>query len=212
MQICGEEKRRGPLPSGEAWTGWRSADLWELIQKFAGYGFNKSHSTAYALIAYMTAYLKAHYPVEFMAALLTSEMHSIDGVVKFIAECRSHAIEVLPPDINSSGLEFSVHDGKIRFGMVAVKNVGESALASIVEEREENDHYTSLIDFCNRVDSRRVNNRVIESLIKSGSFDSISPNRAQLAAVQGLARPLLASEHGAGETTRPSGGGEAGSR
>ena len=107
------------------------------MEKFAGYGFNKSHSAAYALIAYQTAYLKAHYPVEFLAALLTSEMGSIDHVVKFIAECRSHDIQVLPPDINSSFTEFTVDEDRIRFGLVAVKNVGETAIEAILETRRE---------------------------------------------------------------------------
>ena len=156
--------------------------IFDLMEKFGGYGFNKSHSAAYALIAFQTAYLKAHFPVEFMAALLTSEMHSIDGVVKFIAECRSHAIEVLPPDINSSGLEFSVHDGKIRFGLVAVKNVGEGAIESIIEAREEGGEFASLFEFCERVDLRRVNKRVIESLIRCGAFDSTGAPRARMMA------------------------------
>jgi DNA polymerase-3 subunit alpha len=157
--------------------------IFDLMAKFAGYGFNKSHSAAYALIAYQTAYLKAHYPAQFMTALLSCDMANTDKVVLYINECREHGIEVLPPDINESVQDFSVHQDKIRFGLAAVKNVGESALASIVEEREANGPYSSLVDFCNRVDSRRVNNRVIESLIRSGSFDSISPNRAQLVEV-----------------------------
>ncbi len=156
--------------------------IFDLMEKFGGYGFNKSHSAAYALIAFQTAYLKAHFSVEFMAALLTSEMHSIDGVVKFIAECRSHAIEVRPPDINSSGLEFSVHAGKIRFGMVAVKNVGESAIEAILEAREEGGVFTSLFEFCERVDLRKVNKRVIESLIRCGAFDSTKAPRARMMA------------------------------
>jgi DNA polymerase-3 subunit alpha len=156
--------------------------IFDLMEKFGGYGFNKSHSAAYALIAFQTAYLKAHFTVEFMAALLTSEMHSIDGVVKFIAECRSHAIEVRPPDINSSGLEFSVHDGKIRFGMVAVKNVGEGAIESILDAREEGGDFASLFEFCERVDLRKVNKRVIESLIRCGAFDSTGAPRARMMA------------------------------
>ncbi len=158
----------------------KAENIFDLMAKFAGYGFNKSHSAAYALIAYQTAYLKAHYPAQFMAALLSCDMNNTDKVVLYINECRERGIEVLPPDINASVQDFSVHEDKIRFGLAAVKNVGESALASIVEERETHGRYTSLLDFCNRVDSRRVNNRVIESLIKSGSFDSLVGNRAQL--------------------------------
>ncbi len=157
--------------------------VFDLMAKFAGYGFNKSHSAAYALISYQTAYLKAHYPAQFMAALLSCDMNNTDKVVLYINECREHSIEVLPPDINESIIDFSVHNDRIRFGLAAVKNVGKSALQSIIEEREKNGKYTSLEDFCNRVDSRKVNSRVIESLIKSGSFDSIGCRRSQLMAI-----------------------------
>jgi DNA polymerase III subunit alpha len=157
--------------------------IFDLMAKFAGYGFNKSHSAAYALIAYQTAYLKAHYMPQFMAALLSCDMNNTDKVVLYINECREHNIEVLPPDINESIKDFSVINDRIRFGLAAVKNVGESALDSLIEEREKKGRYTSLSDFCNRVDSRRVNSRVIESLIKSGSFDSLGYRRAQYAAV-----------------------------
>jgi DNA polymerase-3 subunit alpha len=155
--------------------------LFSLIDKFGGYGFNKSHSAAYALIAYQTAYLKAHYSVEFMASLLTSEMSSTDSVVKYIAECGSHGIQVLPPDINESVREFSVSGGKIRFGLVAVKNVGEGAIEAVVEARSEN-KFSSFFDFCARVDLKRVNKRVIESLIKCGAFDSTGTFRSRMAA------------------------------
>ncbi|MCB2217263.1 DNA polymerase III subunit alpha [Desulfofustis glycolicus] len=161
----------------------KAEHIFDLMAKFAGYGFNKSHSAAYALIAYQTAYLKAHYPAQFMAALLSCDMANTDKVVLYINECREHQIDVLPPDINESVQDFSVRQDRIRFGLAAVKNVGESALASIIEEREKNGFYTSLVDFCNRVDSRRVNNRVIESLIKSGSFDSLGAKRSQLMAI-----------------------------
>lgn len=154
--------------------------LFDLMEKFGGYGFNKSHSAAYALIAFQTAYLKAHYPVEFIAALLTSEMHSIDGVVKYINECRTHQIEVLPPDVNAGETVFTVADGKIRFGLVAVKNVGEGAVEAIVEEREANGPFTTVFDFCERVDLRRVNKRVVESLITCGAFDFSGAKRSQL--------------------------------
>ncbi|MCP4108270.1 MAG: DNA polymerase III subunit alpha [Desulfobacteraceae bacterium] len=159
----------------------KATQLFDLMEKFGGYGFNKSHSAAYALIAYQTAYLKTHYPVEFMASLLTSEMHSIDGVVKYIAECRSHGISVLPPDINESGKEFTVTGSKIRFGLVAVKNVGEGAIELIIEARKEK-KFSSLFEFCERVDLQKVNKRVLESLIKCGAFDSTGHNRAQMTA------------------------------
>jgi DNA polymerase-3 subunit alpha len=157
--------------------------IFDLMAKFAGYGFNKSHSAAYALVAYQTAYLKAHYMPQFMAALLSCDMNNTDKVVLYINECKEHNIEVLPPDINESIKDFSVINDRIRFGLAAVKNVGESALDSVIEEREKNGRYASLSDFCNRIDSRRVNSRVIESLIKSGSFDSLGYKRAQYFAV-----------------------------
>ncbi len=155
--------------------------IFNLIEKFGGYGFNKSHSAAYALIAFQTAYLKGHFPVEFIASLLTSEMHSTDGVVKFIAECRSHNIPILPPDINESDKEFTVDGSKIRFGLAAVKNVGESAIESLIEARQESG-FLSLFDFCERVDLKKVNRRVIESLIKCGAFDATGARRSQMMA------------------------------
>lgn len=158
-----------------------AVQIFDLMEKFGGYGFNKSHSAAYALIAYQTGYLKAHFPLAFMASLLTSEMHSIDGVVKFIAECRSHNISVLPPDINESGKVFTVAEDKIRFGLVAVKNVGEGAIDAIIEARSEKP-FESLFDFCERVDLKKVNKRVIESLIRCGAFDRTGANRAQMIA------------------------------
>ncbi len=157
--------------------------LFDLMEKFGGYGFNKSHSAAYALIAFQTAFLKAHFPVEFLAALLTSEMHSIDGVVKYIQECRAHQIEVAAPDVNSGGTLFTVSGGKIQFSLVAVKNVGEGAVEAIVEERQANGPFASLFDFCERVDLRKVNKRVVESLIASGAFDSTGARRSQMMAV-----------------------------
>ena len=160
-----------------------ATDLFDLIEKFGGYGFNKSHSAAYALIAYQTGYLKAHYPVEFMAALLTSEIDTIDGVVKFINECRSHGIEVLPPDINESAVVFTAVENRIRFGLAAVKNVGESAVEVIIAEREANGPFASIFDFCQRVDLTKVNKRVMESLIRCGAMDSTGVYRSRLMAV-----------------------------
>ncbi len=160
----------------------KAKNIYDLIEKFGGYGFNKSHSAAYALIAFQTAYLKAHFPVEFMAALLTSEIHSSEGVVKFISECKSHGIQVLPPDVNESGKEFTVVRDQIRFGLLAVKNVGEGAIESIIEARNDG-KFISIFDFCQRVDLRKVNKRVLESLIKCGAFDSIGGYRSQLFAV-----------------------------
>ncbi|RZB33925.1 MAG: DNA polymerase III subunit alpha [Desulfobacteraceae bacterium Eth-SRB2] len=160
----------------------KAGKIFYLMEKFGGYGFNKSHSAAYSMIAYQTAFLKAHFPVEFMASLLTSEMHSTDGVVKYIAECRSNRIEVLPPDINESGKEFTVTGSKIIFGLVAVKNVGENAIESIVEARNEGGKFSSLFDFCERVNLKKVNKRVVESLIKCGAFDSTGDYRSRMTA------------------------------
>jgi DNA polymerase-3 subunit alpha len=133
------------------------------------------------LIAFQTAYLKAHFPVELMASLLTSEMHSTDGVVKYMAECRSHGIDVLPPDINESDREFTVTGSKIRFGLVAVKNVGEGAIEAIIDARSEG-RFSSLFDFCERVELKKVNKRVVESLIKCGALDSTGDYRSRMTA------------------------------
>ncbi|MEW5800516.1 MAG: DNA polymerase III subunit alpha [bacterium] len=154
--------------------------IFNLIFHFAGYGFNKSHSAAYALISYRTAYLKAHYPVELMAALMTSEMENTDDVVKFINEAREMGIAILPPDVNESQTYFNVVDGRIRFGLAAIKNVGENAVAAIIRAREKGGKFSDLFDFCRRVDLRPVNKRVMESLVKSGAFDSLGGHRAQM--------------------------------
>jgi len=152
--------------------------VFDLMEKFAAYGFNKSHSAAYALVAYHTAYLKAHYPVEFMAALLTEDMENTDKVIKNINEVRSMGIEVLPPDINASERSFTVHDGQIRFGLGAVKGAGSAAIEAIQQAREEG-AFAGLSDFCERVDLRRVNKKVVEALVKCGAFDSLGGHRAQ---------------------------------
>lgn len=154
--------------------------LFGKIEQFAGYGFNKSHSMAYAFVAYQTAYLKANYPVEFMAALLTSESNNLDKVGIYIAECRQMGIEVLPPDVNKSYAWFSVEGDAIRFGMAAVKNVGESPVSAIVAEREQNGPFQDIFDFCARLDSRTLNRRVIESLNRTGAFVNTGWNRRQV--------------------------------
>src|SRR5947199_6416516 len=156
--------------------------VWELMEKFAGYGFNKSHAAAYALVAYQTAYFKANYPVEFMAALLTSEMGDTDKIVKYIEECRAMGSRVEPPDVNVSAVRFSVAGDTIRFGLAAIKNVGEAAMESILATRKQDGPFKSLEDFCARVDLRLVNRRVLESLIKAGAFDSLGLPRAHLLA------------------------------
>jgi len=153
--------------------------IFDLLAKFAEYGFPKAHSAAYALLAYHTAYLKTHYPVEFMSALLTSLTGSTDDVVKYINECREMGIPVEPPDINVSDANFTPHGSAIRFGLAAVKNVGHNAIESILTGRKELGHYHSIYEFCEKVDLRLLNKRVLESLIKSGAMDSLG-HRAQL--------------------------------
>jgi DNA polymerase-3 subunit alpha len=156
--------------------------IFDLMEQFAGYGFNKSHSAAYALLAYHTAYLKTHYPVEFMAALLTSVTGNTDDVVKYINECREMGIPVEPPDINVSDANFTPHDSAIRFGLAAVKNVGHTAIDSIVAARKKLGRFASFFEFCEHVDLRLLNKRVLESLTKSGAMDSLG-RRSQLFAV-----------------------------
>ena len=157
--------------------------IFDLMEKFAGYGFNKSHSAAYAYLALVTGYLKAHYPLEFMSALLTSESGNTAKVVKYINECREMGIQVLAPDVNSSEFTFTPDTGGIRFGLGAIKNVGANAVESILAARTESGRFTSLYDFCERVDLSAVNRRMIESFIKAGTFDSFGGTRAQFFAV-----------------------------
>jgi DNA polymerase-3 subunit alpha len=156
--------------------------VFELMEKFAGYGFNKAHATAYGIVAYQTAYLKANYPVEFMAALLTSEMANTDKVVVHMDECRAMSISVLPPDVNVSRFSFAVDGETIRFGLGAIKNLGQKAIEAIVASREQHGAFVSLVDFCRRLDLQLVNRRVVESLIKAGAFDSSARPRARLIA------------------------------
>jgi len=156
--------------------------IFDLLTHFADYGFNKSHSAAYGLLAWQTAYLKAHYPVEFMAGVLTSIMDKTDKIPVYIQLCRQMGIKILPPDINSSAATFGIEDGAIRFGLAAVRNVGENAIVSMERVRAEGGKFRSLVDFCARVDMRAVNKRALESLIKCGAFDSIGTERNQLLA------------------------------
>ncbi len=158
--------------------------LFDLIDFFAGYGFNRSHSAAYALITYRTAYLKANYPVEFMAALLTSERDNTDKVVEYVKETEAMGLAILPPDVNHSYAHFSVVGQKaIRYGLLAVKNIGAGAIESMVEARAKGGPFVSIFDFCRRVDLRLNNRKVVESLVKSGSMDAFGSRRAQLFAV-----------------------------
>jgi DNA polymerase-3 subunit alpha len=179
----------------------QAEQIFELIERFASYGFNKSHSTRYAFIAYQTAYMKAHWPVEFMAALLTYEMDNTDKIVDYIAECSQMGIEVLAPDINESGVDFTplyVQENEeqkevIRFGLAAVKGVGEKAVEQIIAAREEAGRFESLFHFCENVDLRAANKQVLEALIKAGAFDKLGGTRPQMMA--GLERAM---ENGAG--------------
>ena len=169
-------------------------DLFGDIEKFARYGFGKAHSTAYALITYWTAYLKANYPTHYMAALLTSVADNTDKISEYVQECRDLGIEVLPPEINESDLYFTAHDGRIRFGLGAVKNVGRGAIEAILEARESQP-FESFIDFCRRVDPRQVNRETLESLIKAGAFDRFAPRKGLLAQVEvGLELAQVAHE------------------
>jgi DNA polymerase-3 subunit alpha len=172
----------------------KAEQIFELMAKFAEYGFNKSHSAAYAMVSYQTAFLKFHYPTEYMAALLTAEKDNTDKVLIYMNDCRTRNIKVLPPDVNVSVHDFSVvEEGTIRFGLAAVKNVGEGAIESIVEARAQGGAFRSLFEFCERVETRRVNKRVIESLIKCGAFDFTEAPRAALLAALDRAMEMAAS-------------------
>jgi len=157
-----------------------ASEIFNMIDKFANYGFNKSHSVAYSLLAYQTAWLKANYPAEFMAALMTSEMSKTEKVVMLIDECRKINIDVLPPDVNESGVDFSVSGSAIRFGLAAIKNVGVEAVKSIVEARETGGRFRSLFDFSERVNDTSVNKKTMESLVFAGAMDSVGGKRAEL--------------------------------
>jgi len=179
-------KQRSVFVSGAVARGVREAQathIFDLMEKFAGYGFNKSHSAAYALLSYQTAWLKAHYPAAFMAAVLSSDMDKTDKVVTLIDECASMGLTVQPPDVNESVYAFHVSGPmSIRYGMGAIKGVGASAVEAIIEERTANGPFESLPDLCRRIDLQRVNRRVFDALIRSGSLDRIGPNRATLTA------------------------------
>jgi DNA polymerase III subunit alpha len=179
-------KQRSVFVSGAVARGVRETQathIFDLMEKFAGYGFNKSHSAAYALLSYQTAWLKAHYPAAFMAAVLSSDMDKTDKVVTLIDECTSMGLNVQPPDVNESVYAFHVSGPmSIRYGMGAIKGVGASAVEAIIEERAANGPFDSLPDLCRRIDLQRVNRRVFDALIRSGSLDRIGPNRATLTA------------------------------
>jgi DNA polymerase-3 subunit alpha len=191
----------------------KAVRIFDLMEEFAGYGFNKSHSCAYALLAYQTAYLKTHYPVEFMAALLTSEAGNTEKAVKYINEARGMGISILPPDVNESDLYFTPVGDSIRFGLAAIKNVGENTAKAIRESRVSQGEFKSLYEFCERIEPRCLNKRVFESLIKSGAMDSLGPREPMLASVddavaalQRAARSKESGQHGlffGGGTSEP---------
>lgn len=161
--------------------------IFDLLEKFAGYGFNKSHSAAYGLISYQTAYLKTNYAVEFMAGLLSNEINNTEKISVFVGECKRIGIAILPPDVNRSGLKFtpdtineSSTNNAIRYGLAAIKNVGEAAMSAAITERNARGEFSSLEDFCRRLDSRIANRKMLESLVKSGAFDFLERDRAEL--------------------------------
>ena len=161
----------------------KAEKIFDLMAEFAGYGFNKSHSCAYALLAYQTAWLKTHYPVEFMAAMLGSETGNTEKVVKYINEARSMSITVLPPDVNSSDVDFTPVGDQIRFGLRAIKNVGENTVKGILAARESLGRFTAFFEFCGSIDTRLINKRVLESLVRAGALDGLGAHRAQMIAV-----------------------------
>ncbi len=165
---------------GKGFTKKVAGEIFDMIEKFASYGFNKSHSVAYSVLAYQTAYLKAHYPAEYMAAAISAEIGDTDYVVQLIDECRKLGLQVLPPDINESSTQFVVTPKGIRFGMSAIKNVGVGAVEAILRGREEKGHFENLFEFCSRVDLRTVNKKTIESLVLAGAFDAVEHNRSLL--------------------------------
>ena len=170
--------------------------IFDLVEKFAGYGFNKSHSAAYALVSYQTAWLKTHHPSSFMAAVLSADMDNTDKVVTLIEECSDMEIKVIPPSVNHSQFKFTVLESdEIVYGLGAIKGVGEAAIEGIVAEREENGPYRDLFDFCARIDLRKANKRVLEGLVRSGALDKLGPSRASL--MEALPRALkLADQTG----------------
>jgi DNA polymerase-3 subunit alpha len=164
----------------------QAASIFELVEKFAGYGFNKSHAAAYALISYQTAWLKANAPVEFLAASMSLDLSNTDKLAVFYQDARRFKVKVLPPDVNRSGADFDVEDGAVLYALGAVRNVGFAAMQHLVEIRREGGPFRDLFDFVERVDPRQVNKRALENLARAGAFDSLHPNRAQIVAAADL--------------------------
>lgn len=173
-----------------------AGNIFDLVEKFAGYGFNKSHSAAYALVSYQTAWLKAHYPGPFMAAVMSTEMDNLDKVVPLIEECRNLKLTVTPPDVNVGGYKFTVDtDGRVVYGLGAIRGVGEGPIGAIVEARNADGPFKDLFDFCRRIDPKRMNKRTLDALIRSGALDNLGPNRAVLAASMEDALKAAAQNH-----------------
>ena len=173
----------------------QARELFDLLEKFAGYGFNKSHAAAYAMVAYQTAYLKTHYPAAFLAASMSADMNNTDNIQIFFEDCKPNGVELLPPDINQSGFEFiPINTSQVLYGLGAIKGTGLAAIELILESREKLGPFKNLFDFCARLDLRKVNRRVVESLIRGGAFDTLEPNRASLLASVNLA--ITAAEQG----------------
>ena len=193
------EKQRGIFTEGAVERGVNrdtATYIFDLMEKFAGYGFNKSHSAAYALVSYQTTWLKAHYPAAFMAAVLSADMDSTEKVVTLIEECRDMGLEVQPPDVNSSEFMFTIDgDARVVYGLGAIKGVGQSAIEGIVEARKEVGGFANLFDFCQRIDLRKANRRVLEALIRAGALDELGANRATLMIQLPLALKM-AEQHG----------------
>ncbi|MBT2786907.1 MULTISPECIES: DNA polymerase III subunit alpha [unclassified Halomonas] len=173
-----------------------AGNIFDLVEKFAGYGFNKSHSAAYALVSYQTAWLKAHYPGPFMAAVMSTEMDNLDKVVPLIEECRNLKLTVTPPNVNVGGYKFTVDtDARVVYGLGAIRGVGEGPIGAIVEAREADGPFKDIFDFCRRIDPKRMNKRTLEALIRSGALDTIGPNRAVLFAAMEDALKAAAQNH-----------------
>ncbi|TVP51669.1 MAG: DNA polymerase III subunit alpha [Halomonas sp.] len=173
-----------------------AGNIFDLVEKFAGYGFNKSHSAAYALVSYQTAWLKAHYPGPFMAAVLSTEMDNLDKVVPLIEECRNLKLTVTPPDVNVGGYKFTVDtDARVVYGLGAIRGVGEGPIGAIVEARNTDGPFKDIFDFCRRIDPKRMNKRTLEALIRSGALDNLGPNRAVLFAAMEDALKAAAQNH-----------------
>ncbi len=179
QQMAEQKERFVKATQSKGMASEKAIGLFEQIESFAKYCFNKAHSSAYAFVAYQTAYLKAHYPVEFMCAMLTSVADKQEKTQQYILQCQSQGIEVLPPDINNSNSQFTPDGNNIRFGLASIKNVGEAVIEQIVKERKEKP-FESFFDFCSRVDSKCLNKRTLESLIKAGAFSCLEKSRKQL--------------------------------